>query len=129
MSLKTGGALIPTMVSMSDLLILESWKTRRDQIHVHKCGATTAAAAAAAAAGRAHVHSDIYDLPHTHTQTNNKSQSFSSDIQIKTKRPSGGRFIGVLCAYDSFITGAMKCRPGQGGIIVCPPTISNHSLV
>lgn len=50
-----------------------------------------------------HVYLDIYD--HSPTQTNNKSQSFSSDIQIKTKRPSGGRNIGVLCAYDSFITG------------------------
>lgn len=74
---------------------------------------------------------DIYDLSYTHT--NNKSQSFSSDIQIKSKHPSGeGRIIGVLCAFDSFITGiwnADQAGVGGGGIIVYPPTITNYSLV
>lgn len=71
----------------------------------------------------------IYTISLSHTQTNNKSQSFPSDIQIKTKRPSGGAFYwSVVCLWQLHHR-AMKCRPGQGGIIVYPPTISNHSLV
>lgn len=57
-------------------------------------------------------------ISHTPTQTNNKSKSFSSDIQIKSKHPSGGRIIGLLCACDSFITGIWNAdQAGGGGIL------------
>lgn len=63
---------------------------------------------------------DICDLTHTHTQTNNKSQSFSSDIQIKTKRPPEDRIIRVVHAHDSFIIGAWNADQAEGTLLLIP---------
>lgn len=60
---------------------------------------------------------DVCDLTYTRTQTNNKSQS-SSDIQIKTKRPPEDHIIGVVRAYDSFISGAWNADQAKGTLLL-----------
>lgn len=79
---------------------------------------------------------DIWELPHTtttHTQTNNKSQSFSSDIQIKSKRPPEDCITAVVPAYDSFITVVWNADQARGTLLFTPkplPTIlSNKSFL
>lgn len=56
-------------------------------------------------------------------QTKNKNQSFSSDIQIKSKCSSGNHIIRVLCAYDSFIKGVWNADRATGSLFLIPP---NH---
>lgn len=84
-------------------------------------------AAAAAAAGRSQprlaawtrsrVLRDIPSPSHTHKQTI-KVNHFLLTSKLKLSVPRGGvRFIGVLCAYDSFITEAMKTEQARGALL------------